>query len=177
MLYSLVLEVVAELYNDNSLKTKSILLKETIRNRSFTGDFFCDNEIYADNKLVLSGEMTETCQYYAFFTGVATPQTYPELWNKLVNEFGPKRLNNGLYKNIYPSNAFIGNFLRLYLLCKNGLYNQMLEEIKGYFLHMAKRTGTLWEHSDEHASCNHGFASFIALLIHIGLNLNDLNLI
>lgn len=176
MLYSLVLKVVAELYNDNSLKTKSVLLKKTIQNRSFTGDFFCDNEVYVNDKLVLSGERTETCQYYAFFTDVATPQTYPELWNKLISEFGPKRLKNGRYKNIYPSNAFIGNFLRLYLLCKNSLYNQMLEEIKGYFLHMAKRTGTLWEHSDEQASCNHGFASFIALLIHIGLNPNDLNL-
>lgn len=35
--------------------------------------------------------------------------------------------------------------------------------MKGYFLGMAERTGTLWEHCDERASCNHGFASHICV--------------
>lgn len=51
-------------------------------------------------------------------------------------------------------------------LYKNGYYAQLLEEIKGYFLYMAKRTGTLWEHKDTYASCNHGFASYVAELIY-----------
>ncbi len=35
----------------------------------------------------------------------------------------------------------------------------MLEELRDYFLYMADRTGTLWEHTDPRASCCHGFAS------------------
>ena len=75
-------------------------------------------------------------------------------------------MKNGAYPEIHPSNAFIGNFLRLELLCKNGYNAQLLEEIKGYFLYMAERTGTIWEHKDTYASYNHGFASYVAELIY-----------
>jgi hypothetical protein len=30
---------------------------------------------------------------------------------------------------------------------------------------MAKATGTLWELFEKHVSCNHGFTSYIAVLI------------
>ena len=129
------------------------------------GTFFCDNEVYQEGKLKLSGECSETCQYYAFFTGVATPETYPKLWEILTKQFGPKRVEQGLYPDIHPSNAFIGNYLRMMLLNKYGDQRQMLEEIKGYFLYMAEQTGTLWEHKQAEASCNHGFASYVAVLI------------
>ena len=116
--------------------------------------------------MVSTQNRTETCQYYAFFTGVATKELYPELWRTLSTEFGPDRVKNGVYPEIHPSNAFIGNFLRLELLCRNGYYARLLEEIKGYFLYMVDRTGTLWEHKDTCASCNHGFASYVAELIY-----------
>ena len=35
----------------------------------------------------------------------------------------------------------------------------------GYFHYMARKTGTLWENVTDHASCNHGFASYAAVLI------------
>lgn len=35
------------------------------------------------------------------------------------------------------------------------------EDICGYFDYMANLTGTLWEHKDIKASCNHGFASHV----------------
>ena len=37
-------------------------------------------------------------------------------------------------------------------------------EEKGFY-YMAKETGTLWEHMSTYASCNHGFASYIAVLL------------
>lgn len=165
MLYCFALESASRIYGDEKLSKKALKLKEIIRKRSFDGEFFVDNEVYRDGVSVRTNNRTETCQYYAFFTGIATPELYPELWDRLITEFGPDRQKMGLYKDIYPSNAFIGNFLRLCLLEKNGIYSQLLAEIKGYFLYMAETTGTLWEHIDTHASCNHGFASYVAYLI------------
>lgn len=165
MLYFAALYAAGELFNDDSLKEKADRIKKTVRERSFDGEFFRDNEVYRGDLAVSTSNCTETCQYYAFFTGVATREGYPELWERLVTDFGPDRAKKGAYPEIYPSNAFIGNFLRLELLCVNGYYSQLLEEIKGYFLYMAEITGTLWEHVDTYASCNHGFASYVAELI------------
>lgn len=165
MLYSAALCAAGDLFCDGYLKKKAEKLKITVRERSFDGEFFRDNEVYENDALVSTKNRTETCQYYAFFTGVATKELYPKLWERLVNDFGPDRAEKGAYPEIYPSNAFIGNFLRLELLCQNGYYAQLLKEIKGYFLYMAELTGTLWEHKDTYASCNHGFASYVANLI------------
>ena len=49
--------------------------------------------------------------------------------------------------------------LRLELLSRLGLCQQLLDESLAYQLHMVERTGTLWEHHGAYASCNHGFAS------------------
>ncbi|MGN0492613.1 MAG: hypothetical protein ACI4F7_03110 [Acutalibacteraceae bacterium] len=166
MLYSSALYAAGELFGDKELTEKAEKLKITVRERSFDGEFFRDNEVYENGKLISTANRTETCQYYAFFTGVATKELYPELWKILSTEFGPDRVKNGVYPEIHTSNAFIGNFLRLELLCRNGDYSKLLEEIKGYFLYMAERTGTLWEHKDTCASCNHGFASYAAELIY-----------
>ena len=165
MLYAYMLEKTGELYQDQECLVKAERLKELIRKRSYLGQFFCDNEVLKDGKTELSGKCTETCQYYAFFTGVATPKRYPELWNTLIESFGPHREEKELYPDVYPSNAFIGNFLRLMLLHRYGVYGQLLGEIKGYFLYMADKTGTLWEKKNELESCNHGFASYVAVLI------------
>ncbi|MBO4216443.1 MAG: hypothetical protein J5940_00710, partial [Clostridia bacterium] len=111
----------------------------------------------------LSGECTESCQYYAFFTGVATKELYPRLWDTLVHDFGPARKKDNKYPQIYFANAFIGNYLRLELLARAGLYNELLDNVRGYFDYMAKKTGTLWENDGDYASCNHGFASHVAV--------------
>ena len=165
MLYSKVLDTVAELYSDTALHEKAEKLRKVIREKSFDGEFFVDNEVFVDGVLTRTQNRTETCQYYAFFTGVATPETYPALWQTLLSEFGPERTKKGLHPDIHPSNAFIGNYLRLMLLDQNGLYTQLLDECKGYFLYMAERTGTLWEFISTEASCNHGFSSYTACMI------------
>lgn len=161
MLYYALLNAVGRLYGDTALTEKAAHLKEVIRKASRLGTFFCDNAVTRDGTATLSGECTETCQYYAFFTGVADPETDKVLWETMVCAFGAKRKETGAYPEIHFSNAFIGNYLRCELLLKNGLTEQLDADIRGYFLGMANRTGTLWEHDSTYASCNHGFASHV----------------
>ncbi len=162
MLYCTTLDTVADLYGDAALKDKATALRATINEMSMTeSGFYCDNAWRRDGKLVLSGERTESCQYYAFFTGVATPESHPELWNIMVKDFGYDRAEKGLYPEIWPANAFIGNYLRLDLLNRYGFKDELYDNIKGYFAYMAERTGTLWELVASQASCNHGFASHV----------------
>ncbi len=165
MLYSAMLKCAGSLYQDEALMQKSNNIAGMIRQRSFDGEYFVDNEIRKDGELKLTGERTETCQYYAFFFDIVTPESHFELWNRLINEFGPERMEKKLHLDIYPSNAFIGNYLRLDILSRYGLHKQCMDEIEGYFGYMADRTGTLWENITDHASCNHGFASYVAYLI------------
>ena len=79
----------------------------------------------------------------------------------MTEHFGPHRKQTKAYPEIHMANAFIGNYLRLELLSRCGMAEKVLDEVKAYFLPMAERTGTLWEHDDVRASCNHGFASHI----------------
>ncbi len=171
MLYARMLRAVANLYDDPSLIPQAEIIEDYIRKNTMVNGFFCDNSYRRENgNLELSGECTETCQYYAFFTGVATPESHPELWKILTTDFGPHRHQTGAYPEIHSSNAFIGNYLRLDLLERYGLTDLLLKEIRGYFLYMADKTGTLWENTGDFASCNHGFASFAAVLIRKALN-------
>ena len=70
-----------------------------------------------------------------------------------------------VHPDVAPSNAFIGNFLRLMLLERFGMGQRILDETKDYFAYMADRTGTLWENDTPAASCCHGFASYVAALL------------
>ena len=161
MLYSAALRAAAELYGSDSYRAKADAILETVRQQSFDGQFFVDNAIRQDGKLVSSGERTEVCQYYAFFFGAATPETHPQLLKTLVEDFGPDRAETGAWPEIYPANAFIGNYLRLDILMQLGYFDTVRKNIEGYFLYMAEKTGTLWENIGDTASCNHGFASYV----------------
>lgn len=162
MLYAGALEAAGRLYNDSRLVDQAVKIKEFMRSFSFNGSFFIDNAIRENGSLSLSGESTEVCQYYAFFFDLATPSTHKVLWDILINKFGPQRKKTNEYPDIHFANAFIGNYLRLDVLSRYGLGKNVLEEIEGYFIHMAEKTGTLWEHDSDFASCNHGFASYVA---------------
>ena len=161
MLYSRALKAVANLYDIPKLYLKAEKLIGVIIEKSFEGEFFCDNAVRQNGVLVNSNECTEVCQYYAFFFGIADKISHPTLLKTLINDFGPQRTKNNKYPNIYPANAFIGNYLRLDILMQYGEYNKAFENIKGYFYYMAERTGTLWEHTGTTASCDHGFASYV----------------
>ena len=164
MMWAEVLDVCDRLYGRPEYAAEAARVRETVRRQSWTGKWFCDNAVrQKDGTLKLSGECTETCQYYAFFFRTATPETYPELWKTLVADFGPQRKTTGKHPQIWPSNAFIGNYLRLELLARENLAPQILNETRGFFLYMAEQTGTLWENIGATASCNHGFASHVAV--------------
>ncbi|MBR3767027.1 MAG: family 78 glycoside hydrolase catalytic domain [Clostridia bacterium] len=163
MLYSKVLDSVAELYCNSALHEKAEKLRKTIIEKAFDGEFFCDNAELDENGIaVRTNNRTETCQYYAFFSKTATKETFPELYNKLLTEFGPVRSEKNNYPDIPRSNAFIGNYLRLFILFEDGEYDKLREEIESFFLPMAEKTGTIWENMTDYASCCHGFASHVA---------------
>ena len=166
MTYAEVLDAAARLYGMPELAVRAEKVRETVRRQSWTGEWFCDNALrQKDGSLRLSGECTETCQYYAFYFKTATKERYPGLWRTLVEDFGPGRKKTGKHPKIWPSNAFIGNYLRLECLSREGLKERIRDEIEGYFMYMAERTGTLWEHDSTRASCNHGFASHAAVYL------------
>lgn len=167
MLYAKMLEVVARLYDDPALAKQAEQIRKTIVEQSFDGEFFVDNAVRGKGgKLEVTRNRTETCQYYAFYLGTATPESHPELWTKIMNEFGPVRQTTKAYPEIYPSNAFIGNYLRMELLSREGRSKQILEENQSYYIPMARQTGTLWENMTSTASCNHGFAAHMARVLY-----------
>lgn len=167
MTYAEVLACVARMYRMPELQAEADAMRETIRKQSFDGTYFVDNaKRQPDGTLKATGERTETCQYYAFFFHTATPQTHAALWETLRADFGPDRHQNKKHPEIAFANAFIGNYLRLELLSRQGLSSQILAETKGYFQKMADLTGTLWENDNTSASCCHGFASHVERLLY-----------
>lgn len=161
MVYSAAYLAASCLYDVPEWREKGRMLREKIRELSFDGEWFRDQALRENGALVCQDCVTEVCQYYAFFFGIADKKRNPRLFERLVNEFGPDRQNEGNYPEVWPANAFIGNYLRMEILSKEGRAEQLLQETKGYFDYMALRTGTLWENTGAYASCNHGFASHI----------------
>ena len=163
MMYAWMLEVVTNLYGDKKYAEKAAKIKEKICEQSYFDGFFRDHAVRDEdgNLKLIPEHVTESCQYYAFFTKTATKYTHPELWKTLVEEFGPGRMEKGLHTDVAPSNAFMGLYIRLDLLSEEGDRDTVLSNIEGFFIHMAKTTGTLWEDKDGAASCNHGFASHV----------------
>ncbi len=166
MLYAAVLDVVGELYGQPEISAKAARVRRTILEQSYDGEFFIDNAVRKDGKLEVTGNKTEVCQYFAMYFGLVSPESHPELWQKLNDEFGPGRKENNRYPKVHMANAFVGNYLRLELLSRYGNITQLKDELAGYFLYMADQTGTLWENIDAYASCNHGFASHVAHCIY-----------
>ncbi|OQB14331.1 MAG: Bacterial alpha-L-rhamnosidase [Firmicutes bacterium ADurb.Bin193] len=161
MLYAKALEVAGKLYDLPNYTDESIKIHETVRKQSYNGEFFVDHAVREDGRLVVKDDTTEVCQYYAFFCGTADKERFPSLWETLLRNFGPNRKKTGKYPHIHIANAFIGNYLRFEILSGYGYVSRILQESVDFFLYMAEKTGTLWEHIDTRASCNHGFASHI----------------
>lgn len=166
MLYSTALSSAANLYGNKEWKQKSENIRSKILEQSFNGEFFIDNAVRENGKLKVTDNITEVCQYYAFFFDIVTPESHPGLWNKMSQVFGANRDVAVTYPNVAIANAFIGNYLRMDILSRYGLQTQLVSEIQDYFYYMAERTGTLWENTHSHASCNHGFASFIGHVLY-----------
>jgi len=171
MTWAMMLEAVDRLYGRPDLAAEAARVRAKIRAQSWNGRYFRDHAVRgADGELVVQEkDITETCQYYAFFSGVGTKELHPGLWQSLLTEFGPRRDDRKVHPEVYRAAAFIGNYLRLKILDRENRGDLILADCKGYFTKMAEETGTLWEHDDTQASCCHGFASHAAVLLARGV--------
>ena len=157
MLYAATLRAAARMLGEPALAKKAARIEAAIRDLAWRDGHFVDNARRgADGKLTVTANASEVCQYYAFSYGLASPRRERALWRRLVR---------GDYGALFPANAFIGKLLRLELLIAHGEPVAARRELLRNFAPMARRTGTLWEHLDDSASCNHGFTSYIAVLI------------
>jgi alpha-L-rhamnosidase len=166
MLYAKALAAAGALYNLPDLTREAERIREVIRRQSYHHQFFVDNAKRVAGRLQMTENQTEVCQYFAFFCDVATPETFPGLWETLTRDFGPQRKQTKAHPQVYPANAFVGNVLRLELLARDGRCQQLLDETIAYLLYMADQTGTLWENDGAYASCDHGFASHIVHVLY-----------
>ena len=165
MLYAAALDAAARAYARADLADAARHVRDVVRAQSFDGEFFIDNAVRHGTALGRTTNRSEVCQYHAFYFGVATPKSHPQLWRRLVEQFGPDRGATGAFPDVHPANALMGYTMRLELLERYGLRDQLLDEIRAYFLPMAQQTGTLWEHGEPTASCCHGFASHVCCLL------------
>ena len=165
MLYAKALESVGRLYGNFSLFEKADKIRNQIRKESFDGEFFHDNSVRKNGVLTRTDNISEACQYYAFFSQTATPEKDPQLYQKLINDFGPLRDAKNIYPNISKANAYTGFCLRFILLNKFGERQKVLQETASYFYPMANNSGTLWEVDDASWSLTHGYASFAVNVI------------
>ena len=164
MIYAYALSVAGILYNKQEYSDKAEKIRAKIIEQSFDGTFFADHAIRKNGKLEVQKDYSETCQYYAFYTKTVTFESHAELWEILNSKFGPKCKDND-YPHVGKSAPFMGYFLRLELLSQAGKKEEILSNIKTYYLYMAEQTGTLWEHAGATASCNHGFTSHLVYVL------------
>ncbi len=179
MLYAAALDAAGRIYADASLCQRAAAMRRTVREQSFDGRFFVDNAVRgADGVLARTANRTETCQYYAFAFGVADREGDAELWERMRSAFGPGRNLTRAFPEVHPANMLMGNCLRLDLLSQAGDARGVLQSLKAYFLQMARTTGTLWEHNDTRASCNHAFASYAVCCLYrdiLGCRIDEWN--
>jgi alpha-L-rhamnosidase len=169
MLYAKVLKIIGQLFDDQLLVTKAQNIRKTIVKQSFNGQIFYDHAKRCDDgSIEILHDASEVCQYYVIFFGVANIEEpkYEKLHHLVYEVFGPTRKEKKIREDIVYANAFIGNYLRMEILTEQGAYQQVMDELKDYFSKMAKITGTLWENDSlETGSLNHGFASYIGIII------------
>lgn len=165
MLYYKAIQTVACTFNDKALQCKSEQLKNNILVQSYDGRFFQDNRVRENGILELKGHISEACQYFAFFSGVATRETHNELFNLLVDSFGVFRDRERVFPEIDGANIITGLLMRLDLLNQCGEFNRVIQEVKAIFGVMAANTHTLWEKAKPVNSCNHCIASYGARIL------------
>lgn len=158
--YAACLKAAGETYGVAEYVEKAERIKSAIKRLAFDGIFFVDNLVRnVEGELMRTSNYTEVCQYYAFWFNCATPKEYPALLEELMLRLGNKR-KDGYLPQLGKPNMMYGIYMRLDLLMRLGQRETLFKECVRYFLPMAEKTGTLWEHNGEQASCDHGFASY-----------------
>ena len=167
MLFSEMVECIGKLYDDSALLEKAAKLRATINEMAWNGKMYADRAMrQEDGSLKNTDELSETTQYYAFRYGLAdlNEERCAYLKDMVMNVFG-KDVMAEKCPEIEPSNSLPGFYIRTELMLKWKMYPELIEYIKHFFLPMAQATGTLWENRTPGASCDHGFASYIAIAI------------
>ena len=167
MLFSEMVECIGKIYDDEALLEKAAKLRATINEMAWNGKMYMDRAMrQEDGTLKNTDELSETSQYYAFRYGLAdiNEERCAYLKDMVFNVFG-KDVMAEKCPEIEPSNSLPGFYIRTELMMKWKMYPELIEYIKHFFLPMAKTTGTLWENKTPGASCDHGFASYIAIAI------------
>lgn len=155
MLYYKALTLAGETLGNKKYVEEANSIKEKIIEQSFNGETFEDNRIRnKQGELIKTGHCSETCQYYAAFSGVAND----DFINKLVNRSFSKKFDG-------ESNIIPGLLMRLETLINYKQYKLALSEVKDIFSKMAEKSQTLWEHTGFYCSLNHGIASYAAVVI------------
>lgn len=165
MLYARILEIVGTIYGDAALLDQCKAIRKQIIALSYDGRLFADHAVRDENNyLINEPHFSEVCQYYAVFFGLVDleDEQYANFKTMVLDEFSPLIERD---PNIEPANAFMGMYLRMDIMMAQERYAQLLEEIKLFFGGMAKHTGTLWEHKNDAASLNHGFASYAGVVL------------
>lgn len=164
-LYAGALRAVGELYGDDELLKKAKKIRETTIEASFDGEVFIDNAVKGDDeRLHNTRNCSEACQYYAMLFGdldFKAPR-YSRLLRYLQDSFASFDKKD---RSFVPVNAFIGLYLRLWLLMELGEKSLLAQNLKDFFAGMVSATSTLWEYKEHKGSYDHGFTSFAALAI------------
>lgn len=159
MLYSAYLKALGRLYSDEKLIVKGNEIAQKINQWAIKDDFYVDNAVRANGVLTKTNHISETCQYYAFYFGIATKEANEKLYRIIFEEFSNEQKRNQEYRFVDSSNMFIGDVLRLDYLHKIGKHKQVISECLRLFGKMATRSGSLWEYETPLGSCCHAFAS------------------
>ena len=166
MLYAKMLEGLGTVYGREDWIGQSASINKTICDMAFDGTLFCDRAVRdADGKLKNTDERSETTQYYALFLGTAAPRgkEFEALRKMVLDVFTTERIEE--HPDILRSEMFMGVYLKIDVLLNMHMPEKALNEIKAYFLPMARESGTLWEHLSGYKSRDHGFASYAAAAI------------
>lgn len=175
-LYARTLIKYGEAYKRPDMIARGEKMLEELRRIGFDGTWFHDNLIRNEKgELVLNDRISETTQYYVFHFGVADKGRYPALYERMKNELGPERDLKTTWPSIFPSNMFIGDYMRLLVLLENGEYAKAKNDIVAYFGEMARKTGTIWEFDSTYASLTHCFASYaLNMIVEILTGIKDI---
>ena len=158
--YAACLEKAGRLYGVEQWTERAEHIRKWIKKNAYNGKFFVDNLVRnSRGELEQTDNLTETCQYYLFWLRCIDKTEYGELYHTMMNAFGANR-KEGALKEIAAANVMYGLYMRMDLLMRDGKQRELYEECKSYFMPMVKKTGTLWEHVHDGASCNHAFASY-----------------
>lgn len=161
-LYAEALRAAGKLYADAALIEKSDRVRATTAKLSFDGEVFIDNAVKDENGVLRNTRnSSEAGQYYALLFGDLdlTDPKYARLMAHVRNGFADFDATG---RGFVPVNAFIGLYLRIWLLMELGERELLKANIKEFFGGMVKSTGTLWEYKQHKGSYDHGFASFVA---------------